>query len=85
MEPDRELLCVGADKPERRAGSIYTEPFSTDKSFFAGKNASNEWLGRPNAALYGLRGDAVRAQSAAAGPLANLQHVQTVPDALLAR
>ncbi|KAK9826126.1 hypothetical protein WJX81_006737 [Elliptochloris bilobata] len=45
------------DKPERRAGSIYTQSFSTDRSFYVGKNTSNEWLGRPNAALYGLRGE----------------------------
>ena len=59
-----QRCCACADKPERRAGSIYTAPFSTDKSFFAGRNTSNAWLGRPNAALYGLRGDAVRARSA---------------------
>jgi len=49
-----------ADKPERRAGSVYTQRFSQDRSFYAMQNTSGQWLGRPNAALYGLQGVPVR-------------------------
>lgn len=49
---------------------MYTAPFYSDKSFFAGRNTSNAWLGRPNAALYGLRGDTVRAAGLPCSPAA---------------
>ena len=50
-----------ADTPERRAGTIFTSSFSADQAFYVGRNTSNTWLGRPNAALYGLMGNPVGA------------------------
>lgn len=50
-----------ADTPERRAGSISTSSFSADQAFYVGRSTSNTWLGRPNAALYGLMGNPVGA------------------------
>ncbi|CAL8469961.1 g9503 [Coccomyxa elongata] len=44
-----------ADKPERYAGMIGTDYFSTDRIFYS--NTSNQWLDAPNAALFGTRGN----------------------------